>query len=258
VISGRVTPLKYFMRSGRGGGPYAGKNRNILVSFLFLSSQWKAGAEGSGRGTPFIMAPTRPTNTQQRESECANSTVKFVHVRMPVPRFVTFKLEDTDKTMRRINPFYKQKALDAIAGKFRTASRFRKRTLLIEKQNDKQAQLLLKSNLLGSCPIQVERHALFNSSRGVVNTDSLDGMSDDEIQTALANQPLSRTYRLVRKRDEKLFPLKTIFFTFEVPSLPSYYIYISSTKGSLYGTRPEPNVVFPMPKVWAHTTAVCF
>jgi hypothetical protein len=44
-------------------------------------------------------------------------TVKRVIVRIPASRFVTFKLKDTDKTMRQINPFHIQKALDAITGK---------------------------------------------------------------------------------------------------------------------------------------------
>jgi hypothetical protein len=47
-------------------------------------------------------------------------------------------------------------------------------------------------------------------------------MSDDEIQSALAEQFVSRDYRLIGKRDGKPFPLRTIFLTFEVPSLPSH------------------------------------
>jgi hypothetical protein len=84
----------------------------------------------------------------------------------------------------------------------------------LETLNDKQAELLLNTNLLGPYPIQVERHASLNSSRGFVNTYSLDGMSDDEIQSALADQSVLRAYRLIGKRDEKQFPLRAVFFTF--------------------------------------------
>jgi hypothetical protein len=55
----------------------------------------------------------------------------------------------------------------------------------------------------------------------VVRTYSLDGMSDDEIQSVLANQPVSRAFRLIGKRNEKAFPLRAVILTLEVPSLPS-------------------------------------
>jgi hypothetical protein len=107
------------------------------------------------------MAATHPTNTQQQKSESTDPTIKAVNVRMPVPHFVTFKLKDADKTMRQINQFYIQKAVDAIAGKVKSGSRLRNGTLLIETQNNKQAKLLLKANL----PVQVERHVSLTFSR---------------------------------------------------------------------------------------------
>jgi hypothetical protein len=97
---------------------------------------------------------------------------------MPDPRFITFRLKDTETIMRNTNPFYIQKALDGIAPKVKNASRLKKGTLFVEVQNDKQAEVLMKANLLGSYPVQVERHTSLNSSRGVVNTVSLDDMSE--------------------------------------------------------------------------------
>jgi hypothetical protein len=120
---------------------------------------------------------------------------------MPAPRIITFKLKDTEKNMRNINPFYIQKALDGIAGKVKNASRLKNGTLLVEVQNDKQAEVLMKANILGSYPIQVERHTSLNYSRGVVKTDSLDDMSDEVIQSAPADQFVPTDYRLIGKRD---------------------------------------------------------
>jgi hypothetical protein len=70
----------------------------------------------------------------------------------------------------------------------------------------------MKANLLGSFPVQIERHTSLNSSRVVViNTDSLDDMTDEEIQFSLADQFVSKAYRLIAKRDNKPLPLRTIF-----------------------------------------------
>jgi hypothetical protein len=69
---------------------------------------------------------------------------------MPVPRFITFILKDTEKTMRNINPFYIYKELDGIAGNIKNTSRLKNGTLLLEVQNDIEVEVLLKANLLSS------------------------------------------------------------------------------------------------------------
>jgi hypothetical protein len=130
---------------------------------------------------------------------------------MPAARFITFRLKDTEKNIN-INLFHIQKALDGVTGKVKNASRLKNGTLLVEVQNNRQAEVLMKANLLGSYPVQAERDTSLNSSRGVVNSDSLEDMSDEEIQFALADQFVSKAYRLIVKRDNKPFPLRPIFF----------------------------------------------
>jgi hypothetical protein len=90
--------------------------------------------------------------------------------------------------------------------------------------NDKQAEQLLKANLIGSNPIEVERHSSLDSSREDVSTDALDGMSATRFNL-LSDQSVSRACRLSGNRGGKPFPRITIFQTFEVPSLPSRIIY---------------------------------
>jgi hypothetical protein len=94
--------------------------------------------------------------------------------------------------MNNISPFDIQKATDSIAGKETNASRRKNGTLLAEARNDKQAEVLLKATLLESHPVHVERHTSLNSFRGVIHTDSLHGVLDEEIQSALADQFVSR------------------------------------------------------------------
>jgi hypothetical protein len=43
-----------------------------------------------------------------------------------------------------------------------------------------------------------------NLSQGDVNTDSLDGMSNEEIQSTLADMSVSKAYKLIGKTDLKL------------------------------------------------------
>jgi hypothetical protein len=126
-----------------------------------------------------------------------NSPLKL-NVKMPAPKFLTLRLKNTEKT-RDINPFCIKQGLDLICGKVNNASRLRYGTLLIEAFTENQSNAFLKATLIGSCPIQAERHLSLNSSRGVISTDALDGLSDEAIQSFLADQPLSRAYRLIGK-----------------------------------------------------------
>jgi hypothetical protein len=95
-------------------------------------------------------------------------------------------LKDFDKTMKNSSQFYIQKSLDSIAAKVTKASRLKNVALPVEARSEKQAEVLLKDTLLGSHPVDVERQISLNSSRGVIHTDSPDGMSD-EIQSPLAD-----------------------------------------------------------------------
>jgi hypothetical protein len=85
--------------------------------------------------------------------------------------------------------------------------------------NEKQAEILLKANFLGFYPLQVERSTLLSSSQGVINTDSLYDVLDKETQFAIADHFISEAFRLIGKRNNKLFPEYTIIFSCIVLSL---------------------------------------
>jgi hypothetical protein len=150
--------------------------------------------------------------------------------------------------MRNINPFYIQKALDSIAGKVKNASRLKNGTLLVEIFNENQADLLLKANLLGSHPIRVERHTSLNSSRRVAKTDSLDGMSDEEIQSTLADQCVSKAYRLIG-REMVTHPLRPFLLTFETPFLPST-VHVGYERVAVRPYIPNPMRCFRCQRFW--------
>jgi hypothetical protein len=107
-------------------------------------------------------------------------------VKPPAARFVTFRLKDSDKTMKNIGPFYLQKALDSVAGKVTNASRLKNGTLDVEARNEKQAEVLLKATPWITSRARGKTHVV-ELLRGVIRTDSLDGMSDEEIRSALAD-----------------------------------------------------------------------
>jgi hypothetical protein len=78
----------------------------------------------------------------------------------------------------------------------------------------------LKANL-GFCPVEVERHVLCTRPWKSLTLDSLDSVSDKEIQTALADQSVSKACTLIGKRGWQPFLLHTVCLISEVPPLPA-------------------------------------
>ena len=91
---------------------------------------------------------------------------------------------------------------------------------LVEANSATQAGTILKANLLASYPVKVELHRTLNSSRGVVNTRALDGMSNEEIQENLQDQGVTSVYRVQRKERGEYLPTRTLFLTFNRVNLP--------------------------------------
>jgi hypothetical protein len=156
---------------------------------------------------------------------------------MPAPDFLSFILKGTNKIMRNIYSFYIQKTLDGIV------LRLKNGTLLVEVFTEKQAKMLLGGNLHGSYPVVVETHSSLNFSQGVVSTDSLSGMLDEEIQSSLTDHSISEAFGLVGKRDDKPFPVRTVFLTFEAPTL-SIAICVGYEKVSVCPYIPYPMQCF--------------
>jgi hypothetical protein len=124
--------------------------------------------------------------------------------------------------------------------------------LLIEVQNDRQVEVLLKAHLFGSHSIQVQRRASLNFSRGIINTDSLHSMSDEEIQSTLADHFVSEAFKLIGKGDNRSFTLHSIFLTFEVPSSPAFVL-VGYETVQVCPYIPDP---MPVPE-FLYSTCIC-
>ncbi|KAJ4425378.1 hypothetical protein ANN_27993 [Periplaneta americana] len=135
-----------------------------------------------------------------------------VTVKVSPPKFISITLDGTENTMKNISAFYVRRALDGFVGKVKNATRLRKGSLLIGTISPKQSERLLKAKLLGSNPIKVEWHSSLNTTRGVVHTDSLGGMSDEEIQLDLAEHPCPRltVYYMPKVKNTRASLLKTL------------------------------------------------
>ena len=76
-----------------------------------------------------------------------------------------------DGTMCNINPLHKQKPIDSSVGIVANGSCLKNGTNLIESDNEKQTGKHLKTEVLGSLPIEARRQASLSTSRRDFVTD---------------------------------------------------------------------------------------
>jgi hypothetical protein len=135
--------------------PTPAQTVKISLSFLFPTNGRLTPTVS--KGGPFKMAFSRPHPSQTTTTALStdNSPLNS-NVKMPAPKFLTFILKSTEKTMKDINPLHVKQGLDLICGKVKNASQLRNGTLFVETFSENQSNAILKASLLGSYSIQVE------------------------------------------------------------------------------------------------------
>ena len=96
------------------------------------------------------------------------------------PRFLVIG-SSSDEALKKLSPFAIQKGLEGLAGEPKSVKKLRSGSLLIECATEHHSKNLLKSKLLCNISINVTPHTTLNSSKGVVRSKDLEGVSEEEI-----------------------------------------------------------------------------
>ena len=90
----------------------------------------------------------------------------------------------------------------------------------MECSTESHSKILLKSKSLYGIPITVNPHTYLNSSKGVIRSRDLEGISEEEICENLSSQGFISVKRIKVRRNNELVPTNTFILTFDVPTLP--------------------------------------
>ena len=134
------------------------------------------------------------------------------------PRFLVIG-SSNDEAFKN-SPFAIQKGLEGLAGEPKSVKKLRSGSLLIECATESHSKNLLKSKLLCNISINVTPHTTLNSSKGVVRSRDLEGVSEEEIWENLSSQGVSSVKRIKVRRNNELVPTNTHILTFSTPTLP--------------------------------------
>src|SRR5277367_4452298 len=135
-----------------------------------------------------------------------------------------FLLIKPEGKLTSVNPFLIDKSLRAIAGgSLKLVKKLRTGELLVETENSKQAERLLKSKKLANVPVKTMVHRTLNiqSCKGVITVDELINVPEEDILDGLKDQFVSHVKRIHIRRDGVFQPTKSIILTFALKKLPA-------------------------------------
>ncbi|XP_041368572.1 uncharacterized protein LOC121382919 [Gigantopelta aegis] len=135
------------------------------------------------------------------------------------PRFLVIS-SSVDGALSKLSPFAVQKGLVGLAGEPKNVKKMKNGSLLVECSTWTHSRCLLKLTVLCNVPVKVSPHSSLNSSKGVIRSKDLEGVSEDEITENLSPQGVTSVRRIKIRRNNELVPTNTLILTFDKPTLP--------------------------------------
>lgn len=136
-------------------------------------------------------------------------------------RFLIVTHADPEQSLNKINPFIVMKALEGYTRDLKEVTRLRNGTLLIETQNQQQANILYKATSLGTTPIVIKDHPTLNTVRGTVFSYDLIDLDEEYLLQNLKDQKISKVERVKKFNESReLVPTPLLILTFESKTVP--------------------------------------
>ena len=137
------------------------------------------------------------------------------------PRFLIIE-PISEGALNSLSPFAIHKAPQGLAGELKSVKRIKNGSLLVESIKQHHSKCLLKSKIMCNIPIKVNAHTSLNSSKGVIRSRDLEGVSEDEMLENLSSQGVSAVKRIHIRRNNELVQTNTFILTFCKPLKAGY------------------------------------
>ena len=137
------------------------------------------------------------------------------------PRYLVIEATQKDQPLSKITAFAMEKVLKGLIGTVRNAQTIRYGNLIVEVERKAQAENLLGQYEIMGIPVKVSPHKSLNTSKGIVRSPGLTGISNEDLVQELHNQGVIEAKRFLVKREGNLIPTNTILLTFAGSNLPS-------------------------------------
>ncbi|KAM7299428.1 phospholipase D2 isoform X2 [Ixodes scapularis] len=147
--------------------------------------------------------------TIEKEPEAENFT-----------KFFVVHFLDEQKPVPKLSPFVVAKVLEHLVGFSYKAKKLHSGDLLVEINNKKQSEALLKLNTILDVKVSVSPHRTLNTTRGVLSEDDFLHTGEEELLKGLQGAGIIAVKQTMFRKDGEEIPSKLVILTFERHTLP--------------------------------------
>lgn len=137
-------------------------------------------------------------------------------------RYMVMVRIGSEETLEKISPFLIKKIVDKTCkGEVEQCKKLRNGTILIKTKNKKQSdQLKALTYIAPNVSVEVSEHNTLNSTKGVFYTNSLRGMTEEDIIEELKTQKVTHIKKILKKDEGNLKETGLYIVTFSSQNLP--------------------------------------
>lgn len=142
----------------------------------------------------------------------------------PGAKYLVMMRKNSTDTLSKVSPFLIKKVIDHVCGgEVSACNKLRNGTIIIKTKNLSQASKLIKlSSLAPGIEVEVSEHNTLNYSKGVIYSNDLRGISENEILDELKPQNVGKVEKILKKSTEGILEeTGLLVLTFNSTSLPS-------------------------------------
>lgn len=140
------------------------------------------------------------------------------------PKYLIMSRINSSENLSKVSPFLIKKVIDcSCGGEVEVCKKLRNGNILIKTKNYSQAVKLIK--LISLCPtieMDISEHPTLNFSKGVIYSNDLRGIPEEEIIKELSSQNVCDIKKIMKKYENSLCETGLCILTFADPALPTH------------------------------------
>lgn len=129
--------------------------------------------------------------------------------------------KDSEDTLKNVSPFLIKKVIDSLCGQIDSCKKLRSGDILLKTKSATQATKLIQLiSLSNEIKVEVKEHNYLNYTKGVIYSNGLRNISEEEILSELKTQNVMEIKKILKKEDNTLTETGLIILTFSLSKLP--------------------------------------
>lgn len=105
------------------------------------------------------------------------------------PKYLIMSRKDSEDTLKNVSPFLIKKVIDSLCGQIDSCKKLRSGDILLKTKSATQATKLIQLiSLSNEIKVEVKEHNYLNYTKGVIYSNGLRNISEEEILSELKTQ----------------------------------------------------------------------